>query len=350
MWHGVNIAPGPSHYGFTISPTAATINYSAQTITFTATTDSPLWQISSVPAWMTYSGATLIGANTWMLEFNVAQNTGDTRSGSITIAYQSDSAGGTATLQVGVEQEVIPPIPIPSDEIWYTNTGGTVEAPYRTGVTIFGANIISNTYTDEGVIKFDNSVTKIGDYAFYDSYKMTSFVMPNSVTEIGSYAFRGDRQLSAITLSNSVTSIGKAAFLLCESLTSITIPNSVTSIGENAFDDCSSLLSVTLPSGITIINSNTFNSCISLSSITIPNSVTIIGDWAFAVCDSLSSITIPNSVTEIREAAFADCTSLVTINYNGTMTQWEENVVQGDYWNDNVPATVVHCTDGDVPI
>jgi hypothetical protein len=304
MWHGVNIAPGPIYYGFTISPTAATINYSAQTITFTATTDSPLWQISSVPAWMTYSGATLISTNTWMLEFNVTQNTGDTRSGTITIAFQSDSAGGTATLPIGVEQEVIPPIPIPTDEIWYTNTGGTVSSPYSTGVTIFGANIISNTYTDKGVIKFDNPVTKIGERAFYDNYKITSFVMPNSVTEIGRDAFRENSQLSAITLSNSLTTIGTYAFQIDRKLSVITLPNSVTYIGDAAFNDCRSISSITFPSGITYIG---------------------IG-------------------------AFVGCTSLVTINYNGTMAQWEENVVKGVYWNDNVPATVVHCTDGDAPI
>ena len=38
------------------------------------------------------------------------------------------------------------------------------------------------------------------------------------------------------TIPNSVTSIGDMAFYGCTSLTSITIPNSVTSIGDDAFD------------------------------------------------------------------------------------------------------------------
>ena len=43
------------------------------------------------------------------------------------------------------------------------------------------------------------------------------------------------------TIPNSVTSIGNSAFYNCSSLTSITIPNSVTSIGNLAFRNCSSL-------------------------------------------------------------------------------------------------------------
>ncbi|WP_278692154.1 leucine-rich repeat domain-containing protein [Leyella stercorea] len=40
------------------------------------------------------------------------------------------------------------------------------------------------------------------------------------------------------TISNSVTNIGDSAFWHCESLTSINIPNSVTNIGDSAFCGC----------------------------------------------------------------------------------------------------------------
>ena len=40
------------------------------------------------------------------------------------------------------------------------------------------------------------------------------------------------------TISNSVTNIGDSAFWHCESLTSINIPNSVTNIGDSAFYEC----------------------------------------------------------------------------------------------------------------
>ena len=158
-----------------------------------------------------------------------------------------------------------------------------------------------------------NSVTSIGDYAFYNCKSLQSITIPNSVTSIGNDAFSGCESLQSITIPNSVTSIGDKAFRWCNSLQSVTIPNSVTSIGDNAFNWCKSLQSVTIPNSVTSIGDNAFNWCKSLQSVTIPNSVTSIGDKAFSGCDSLRSITIPNSVTSIGDEAFSCCTSLRSI-------------------------------------
>ena len=77
--------------------------------------------------------------------------------------------------------------------------------------------------------------------------------------------------------------------------------------------------------------------------------VTRIAEKTFDECKSLTSIVIPDSVTSIRESAFQDCSSLTTITFNGTKAQWNR-IELGEDWNDNVPARVVHCTDGDVEI
>ena len=69
-------------------------------------------------------------------------------------------------------------------------------------------------------------------------------VVPNSVTSIGNRAFFGHSGLTSVTIPNSVTSIGGSAFNGCSGLTSVTIPNSVTSIGSNAFYGCSGLTSI----------------------------------------------------------------------------------------------------------
>ncbi len=86
-----------------------------------------------------------------------------------------------------------------------------------------------------------NSVTSIGECAFYDCSGLTDVTIPNSVTSIGGYAFYGCSGLTSVTIPNSVTSIGNGAFFICSSLTSIDISNSVTSIGGSAFEGCEGL-------------------------------------------------------------------------------------------------------------
>ena len=197
-----------------------------------------------------------------------------------------------------------------------------------------------------------NSVTSIGNHAFYGCSSLTSVTIPNSVTCIGSDAFYKCSSLTSVTIPNSVTSIGNYAFDGCSSLTSVTIGASVTSIGFQAFRGCSSLTSVTIPNSVTSIGSNAFGDCSKLTKtnytgdiagwcnikfgsgsanpmyyshnfyindqeikdLVIPNSVTSIGNHAFRNCSKLTSVTIPNSVTSIGDGAFSGCSSLPVEN------------------------------------
>ena len=96
---------------------------------------------------------------------------------------------------------------------------------------------------------------------------MTDLVIPNTVTSIGQYAFYGCSGLTSVVIPNSVTSIGQIAFCGCSGLTSVVIPNTVTSIGQGAFKNCSGLTSVTIPNSVTTIGACSFWNC-NLSNIT----------------------------------------------------------------------------------
>ena len=85
-------------------------------------------------------------------------------------------------------------------------------------------------------------------------------------------------------IPNSVTNIGDGAFWDCKSLTSINIPDGVTNIGNGAFLGCKLLTNINIPDGVTNIGNAAFGGCESLTSINIPNSVTAIGNWAFLQC------------------------------------------------------------------
>jgi hypothetical protein len=119
-------------------------------------------------------------------------------------------------------------------------------------------------------------------------------------------------------------------------------------IDSSAFWGCTSLTNINIPDSVIYIASGAFAGCTSLKSIALSNNLRRILYIAFAGC-SFTSITIPNSTIEIGEEAFAGCESLREIRYNGTKQQWRK-ILKGNKWNENIPAKVVHCTDGDVKL
>ena len=150
--------------------------------------------------------------------------------------------------------------PVQIDGIWYflddtnmtaevTNSNGGREFDYCYDDYLLSRNhqiIIPDEVISSNRIY---SVTSISNRAFGYWYcgsimYLAAITIPNSVTSIGNYAFYNLNHLTSVTIPNDMTSIGEHAFDGCSGLTSITIPNSVTSIGENAFLGCSGLTTV----------------------------------------------------------------------------------------------------------
>ena len=174
-----------------------------------------------------------------------------------------------------------------------------------------------------------NSVTNIGDHAFYNCESLTNINIPNSVTNIGNDAFSNCESLTSINIPNGVTNIGSFAFDGCNSLTNINIPNNVTNIEDGAFLGCESLTSINIPNSVTNIGDLAFSGCSSLTNINIPNSVTNIGDKAFYNSESLTKINIPNSVINIGNSAFSGCSSLTKIIIPSSVVNMDGNPFLG---------------------
>jgi hypothetical protein len=233
-------------------------------------------------------------------------------------------------------------------------------------------------YPSLASVTLPDSITRIGVGTFGDCNSLTSVTIPDSVTTVGSHSFENcinltynikgnlkylgnennpyiylvgmvDKTATSVTIDNACKFIGANAFNYCINLTNVAIPNSVTMIGDSAFAQCYDLTSVTIPNSVTTIGNRAFSSCNSLASVTIPDSVTAIGVAAFYGCESLTSVTIGNSVATIRISAFERCDNLTSITFTGTVAEWNEIEISGE-WNVSVPATKVVCSDGEVAL
>lgn len=263
--------------------------------------------------------------------------------------------------------------------------------------TFSGTNLVIGVYNNLSVtsigkqafkyynitsVTIADSVTSIGDHAFYDCRYLKSVTIGKGVISIPSTAFyscksltnlivdednkyyksidgtiytkdgkilivyAGGQSQTKFTIPAGVTKIARGAFNNSVSLTSITIPNSVTSIDSFAFQGCDNLKSITIPNSVTSISDSLFANCESLTSITIPNSVTSIGDEVFWYCWSLRSIVIPDSVTSIGEDVFQACFDIESIQFSGTKAQWE-SIKKGKLWaHSSTSYITVYCKDG----
>ena len=212
-----------------------------------------------------------------------------------------------------------------------------------------------------------DSVTNIGDYAFWGCKSLKSLVIPDSVTHIGNGAFKAcsslkslvipasvgniignpfsgwngelkclspyfiydnkvlfdkdkskiiafrDKNTTSYVIPDSVSCIEFGAFWNCHSLKRLVLPDSVSSIGDWAFWNCRSLTDIVIPDSVNSIGDRVFSGCCSLKSLVIPDSVSSIGESAFEDCTSLSSLVIPEGVTSIGHCAFRGCYSLSNI-------------------------------------
>ncbi|MBR6619648.1 MAG: leucine-rich repeat domain-containing protein, partial [Clostridia bacterium] len=126
----------------------------------------------------------------------------------------------------------------------------TVENLVTTSVpadsAFYGANNLKTVVFADGMLAIPVNALK-------NNMSVVEVSIPNSVTTIGNNAFYGCTEMIDISIPNSVTHIGSQAFYGCIALTEMIVPDSITKIDYRAFENCSNLTSVILNEGLKTI-------------------------------------------------------------------------------------------------
>lgn len=187
-------------------------------------------------------------------------------------------------------------------------------------LTIEGKVLVKCDKNAEGIISIPDTVSIIGESAFFECLDIKVVIVPDSVTLIENHAFGGCKGLETVILGDNVESIGQSAFEECVSLRSVHIPRSVKRIEDCAFQACDSLESICVDTSNNVFDSRegcnaiieTFHDTlvVACKSTAIPDTVTHIGENAFITVTQVESVTIPSSVIKIGDYAFAECEAL----------------------------------------
>ena len=309
------------------------------------------------------------------------------------IATANDSKQVSATLELTVT-DTIDSYAVTGGNLYYNTETGVITGSDSTvtdviipalinGVTITGiapyafASRNSGGYVNENTtlksVSIPNTVTEIGDYAFYSCTNLSTlrFAPGSSLTTIGIEAFCGCSSLVNLTIPDTVKTVGDRAFWLnwgsgsqlkyltlsgeldtrgwldyrgeiLESVTftgskiisqprhvennghyidampgriakKVIISDSVKTIEAHAFCSRSILTEVSIGDGVTAIEDYAFYRCDNLTQVTMGDSVQTIGDRAFSSCSKLTQVTMGDSVQAIGDYAFVSCSELTQV-------------------------------------
>ena len=173
--------------------------------------------------------------------------------------------------------------------------------PYLHHLDLTDATIVANDYEYYTGCHTEDNV--IGDYMFFQLYKLVSVKLPKNATRIGECALSSCGNLVEVVLPVKLESIGCAAFNGCSNLTNIDLPPTLKTIGSSAFYGCSRLKNIELPPTLKTIGGYVFCRCSNLKKISLAG-VEYIGNQAFSDCNQLTEVRIPSTLKSIGDKAF----------------------------------------------
>ena len=203
----------------------------------------------------------------------------------------------------------------------------------------FALNVAyTNLYAFKGAtnlqeLNLTDYMTEVAIGAFQGCSGLESIIIPDNITVINNFAFQDCTAIEGeVELPNTLTRLGQQAFYNCKNVTKFDIPDSLGDIGNSAFFGCSALEEFHVPSSLTVLHSSLLGDCKSLISIDIPETVNALEDRVFVGCSNLEKVIIRNR-------------NLVTgqLNFNLCPKLQSAGPIGGDYniefaWDTVIPA------------
>lgn len=151
-----------------------------------------------------------------------------------------------------------------------------------------GTSLIKCPRGKTGTVIIPEGVTRIHDYAFYES-RITSIKFPASLKYIGKESFVSSK-IEYIDFGTGIENLGghdSYAFSKCDKLTQVEIPPQVKKISAGLFFNCANLQKVILHEGIERIGRQAFEACWKLKEVSLPSTVTFAGSRCFSHTETL---------------------------------------------------------------
>lgn len=194
----------------------------------------------------------------------------------------------------------------------------------------------SETFASVDGVLYSKDMTKL---CFYPMGKTDAeYIIPDTVTEIGDFAFFKCSALTAVEIPESVERIGYEAFDFCTQLASMTIPAKVSEIGDYAFYGCAALSAINVAEENQYFTSTdgvlfdkemtvliTYPEEKAGEEYIVPDTVSEVYRHAFARARNVVNVTLPENVAKIGYLAFRNYYKLASVTVENPDCEFYDN-------------------------
>lgn len=207
-----------------------------------------------------------------------------------------EDGGLEITSYKGKQTEVVVPEKIGKDTVVSIGSAAFSGAWYLTKRTPHEVCVFRESSITK--ITLPETITMIGEYAFYYCRALKEVNIPNDVKVIENSTFR-QTAIDVLELSGSVERLADYS-LSIGNFKEVKLPQSLTEIGKSAFQMCGDLEKIEIPARVREILQGTFWRCVKLKEVVLPEGIETIRARAFWECPGLESIILPASIKKIE--------------------------------------------------